>query len=333
MKLNPEMHLLDPLSPELKKAATRNAFGAAVADIGGMDPNVVAMSSDVAGSVQLGQFSDKFPGRFFQVGVAEQNLAAVAAGLSYSGKTVFIGAFGIFSPGRNWEQVRTTICYAKANVKIEGSHTGLNVGEDGATHQALEDIALTRCLPNMTVISPCDYNETYKAVHVAWKTPGPFYIRCTRGALPTFTTQQTPFELGKVNLLNEGGDIAIVAAGDMVFEALMATASLEKEGISVAVANMHTISHPDAAALEKLARQCGTIITVEDHQVKGGLGGAVCETLAEVYPVRVRRLGMDMKFGESGTGAEVMKKYGLDREGIAAAAREEIALKKNEVGK
>lgn len=328
MKLNPEMHLLDPLSPDLKKAATRNAFGAAVADIGGMDPNAIAMSSDVAGSVQLHTFADKFPGRFFQVGVAEQNLAAVAAGLSYSGKTVFIGAFGIFSPGRNWEQVRTTICYAKANVKMEGSHTGLNVGEDGATHQALEDVALTRCLPNMTLISPCDYNETYKAVHEAWKTPGPFYIRCTRGALPTFTTQQTPFEVGKANLLNEGSDIAIVAAGDMVFESLMAAASLEKEGISAAVANMHTISHPDAAALEKLARQCGTLITVEDHQVKGGLGGAVCETLAEVYPARVRRLGMQMKFGESGTGAEVLKKYGLEREGIAKAVKEEIALNK-----
>ncbi len=328
MKLNPEMHLLDPLSPELKKAATRNAFGAAVAEIGGKDPNVIAMSSDVAGSVQVSLFSDKFPGRFFNVGVAEQNLAAVAAGLAYSGKTVFIGAFGIFSPGRNWEQVRTTICYAKANVKMEGSHTGLNAGEDGATHQALEDIALVRSLPDMTVISPCDYNETYKAVFAAWKAPGPFYIRCTRGALPTFTTQQTPFEVGKINLLNEGSDIAIVAAGDTVHESLMAAASLEKEGVSVAVADMHTLSHPDSHALEKLAKECGTIITVEDHQVKGGLGSAVCETLADVHPARVRRLGMNMKFGESGTGAQVMKKYGLEREGIAKAVREEIALKK-----
>jgi transketolase len=328
MKLNPAMHLLDPLSQDLKKAATRNAFGAAVADIGGQDANAVAMSSDVAGSVQISKFGEKYPGRFFQVGVAEQNLAAVAAGLAYSGKTVFIGAFGIFSPGRNWEQVRTTICYAKADVKMEGSHTGLNVGEDGATHQALEDVALTRSLPNMTVISPCDYEETYKAVFAAWKTPGPFYIRCTRAAIPSFTTKETPFELGKINLLNEGSDIAIVAAGAMVHESLVAAAELEKEGISAAVADMHTISHPDAALLEKLARECGSIITVEEHQVKGGLGSAVCETLAETYPVRVRRMGMMMKFGESGTGTEVMRKYGLEREGIVKTVKEEIALRK-----
>lgn len=328
MKLNPEMKLLDPLSPELKKTATRNAFGAAVADIGGMDQSVIAMSPDVAGSVQLHTFADKFPDRFFNVGVAEQNLAAVAAGLAYSGKIVFIGAFGIFSPGRNWEQVRTTLCYAKANVKMEGSHTGLNVGEDGATHQALEDIALTRCLPNMTVISPCDAEETKKAVFAAWKTPGPFYIRCTRANVPAFTTQQTPFVVGKVNILNEGSDIAIVATGASVHEALVAASALEKEGISAAVANMHTLSDADANALEKLAQQCGTIITVEEHQVRGGLGSAVCETLAEVYPARVRRLGMQMKFGESGTGAELLKKYGLDREGIAKAVKEELALKK-----
>jgi len=328
MKLNPEMHLLDPLSQDLKKAATRNAFGAALADIGGLDQNAIAMSSDVAGSVQVGKFADKYPDRFFNVGVAEQNLAAVAAGLAYSGKTVFIGAFGIFSPGRNWEQVRTTICYANANVKMEGSHTGISTGEDGATHQALEDIALTRCLPNMTVISPCDYNEAYKAVFAAWKTPGPFYIRCTRCAIPTFTTQQTPFVLGKLNLLSEGSDIAIVAMGDTMHESLLAASILEKEGISCAVANMHTLSSPDTAALEKLARQCGTIMTVEDHQVNGGLGSAVCESLAEAYPARVRRLGMKMEFGETGSGDALMKKYGLEREGIAAAAREEIALKK-----
>ena len=328
MKLNTGMHLLDPLSPELKKAATRNAFGAAVADIGARDPNAVAMSSDVAGSVQLSKFADKFPERFFNVGVAEQNLAAVAAGLAYSGKTVFIGAFGIFSPGRNWEQVRTTLCYAKANVKMEGSHTGLNVGEDGATHQALEDLALTRCLPNMAVVSPCDYNETCKAVFAVWKREGPAYVRCTRAAVPTFTTEQTPFELGKMNLLNEGADIAIVATGTCVYESLVAAAALEREGISAAVANMHTISQPDSQALEKLARSCGTIMTVEEHQVKGGMGSAVCETLSEVCPTRVRRLGMQMKFGESGTGTEVLRKYGLEREGIAKAAREEVARKR-----
>lgn len=328
MKLNPKMHLLDPLSPELKKAATRNAFGDALVEIGGADSSVVALCSDVAGSVQIEKFGKKYPERFFQVGVAEQNLAAVAAGLAYSGKKPYIGAFAVFNPGRNWEQIRTTICYANADVKIEGSHVGLDVGEDGATHQAFEDIALTRCLPNMTVVVPCDYNEGVKAVKAAHGKTTPFYIRVSRGALPIFTTQETPFELGKINLLNEGSDIAVVACGNMVFESLCAAAELEKKGFSVAVANMHTVSHPDVSALEKLARGCGRIVTVEDHQVKGGLGSAVCETLADVYPVPVRRHGMMMKFGESGKGPELLKKYGLDRTGIAKVVEEEAKKKK-----
>ncbi|MCX8197272.1 MAG: transketolase family protein [Candidatus Micrarchaeota archaeon] len=316
-----EMHLKDIFGP-LASAATREAFGDAVAKIGELDQNVVALSADVAGSVQLSKFASKFPNRFFNVGVAEQNLASVAAGLGYSGKTVFIGAFAAFCPGRNWEQIRTTICYGEANVKIEGSHAGLDVGEDGATHQMLEDLALMRCLPNMTVICPCDYNEAYKAVFAAWKTPGPFYIRCTRGKLPIFTSEETPFELGKLNLLCDGSDLAIVATGNMVFPSLVASSILEKEGISVAVANMHTISHPDAAALEKLARHCGAIVTVEDHQVKGGLGSAVCEALSCSYPVPVIRHGVQMSFGESGPGQQVLSKHGLDAEGIAKVARQ-----------
>ena len=328
LALNPKMHLNDPLSPSLLKAATRNGFGAALAEIGGKDESVVALCADVCGSVQISEFAKKFPSRFFQVGVAEQNMAAVAAGLAYSGKKPYIGAFAMFSPGRNWEQIRTTICYANANVKIEGSHVGLDVGEDGATHQALEDVSLMRSLPNMTVVSPCDFDETKKAVHAAWKTPGPFYLRCTRNSTPTFTTAETPFEVGKMNLLCEGADIAIVAAGRLVYDALLAADALSREGVSVAVANMHTISSPDSAALEKMARACGAVITVEDHQVKGGLGSAVCETLADVYPVRVRRMGMEMKFGESGKGKEVMRKYGLDKDGIMKAVKDEIAKKK-----
>ena len=328
MKLNPEMQLLDPFSPDLKKAATRNGFGVALAEIGEKDESVVALCADVAGSVQIAEFAKKFPNRFFQVGVAEQNMAAVAAGLAYSGKKPYIGAFAVFSPGRNWEQIRTTICYANADVKIEGSHVGLDVGEDGATHQALEDVSLMRSLPNMTVVSPCDYEETKKAVHTAWKTPGPFYIRCTRNSTPTFTTAGTPFVVGNMNLLCDGADIAIIATGRLVYDALLAADALSQEGISAAVANMHTISHPDVAALEKLARTCGSVITVEDHQVKGGLGSAVCEALSDVYPVHVRRMGMQMKFGESGKGNEVMKKYGLDKEGIIKTAKEEVAKRK-----
>jgi len=326
MTLNPEMHLNDPLSPTLAKAATREAFGAALVEIGALDENIVALSSDVAGSVQLSKFAEKFPGRFFNVGVAEQNLAAVAAGLAYSGKTAFIGAFAAFSPGRNWEQIKTTICYGEANVKIEGSHAGLDAGEDGATHQMLEDISLVRCLPHMTVLSPCDFEETKKAVRTAWKTPGPFYIRCTRNKVPNITTPETPFEVGKMNLLNEGSDIAIVATGGTVYPSLLAADTLEKEGVSVAVAACHTLSHVDGS-LVSLAKKCGSIITVEDHQVKGGLGSAVAEALSEAYPCRVRRHGMQMAFGESGTGAQVMAKYGLDKEGIIKIVKEEMKKK------
>ncbi|MFA6907511.1 MAG: transketolase C-terminal domain-containing protein [Candidatus Micrarchaeia archaeon] len=325
--LNDEMHLLGIRSPDLKKAATRNGFGAALAEIGGKDPLVVALCADVSGSVQLSEFAGKFPDRFFQVGVAEQNMASVAAGLAYSGKKPYIGAFAVFSPGRNWEQIRTAICYANANVKIEGSHAGLDVGEDGATHQALEDVSLMRSLPNMTVVSPCDFEETRKAVRAAWKQDGPFYIRCTRNATPTFTTEQTPFAVGRMNLLCEGKDVAIIAAGRLVYDALAAAEELSRQGVSAAVANMHTISHPDAPALERLAKACGSVITVEDHQVKGGLGSAVCEALSDACPVRVRRMGMEMKFGESGKGKEVLAKYNLSKDGIVKAAKEEIARK------
>lgn len=327
MKLNPEMHMLDPLSADVKKAATREGFGSALAEIGGKDGSVVALSSDVSESVQMHHFIKKFPSRFFQVGVAEQNLAAVAAGMAYAGKTPFIGAFASFSPGRNWEQIRTTICYGEANVKIEGSHTGLDVGEDGATHQMLEDVALMRSLPNMTVLWPSDYEETKKAVYAAWRIRGPVYMRCTRGKVPCLTTEKTPFEVGKANLLCEGKDAAIITAGDCVHPSLLAADALEKEGLSVAVCNMHTVSQPDEKLLERLARNCGRIITVEDHQVKGGLGSTVCETLADVYPVRVRRLGMNMAFGESGAGPEVMRKYGLDAAGIAKVVKDEVSRK------
>ncbi|MEM4554804.1 MAG: transketolase C-terminal domain-containing protein [Candidatus Anstonellaceae archaeon] len=327
MNILPEMHLKD-INLQLASAATREAFGDALAKIGELDPNVVALSADVAGSVQIAKFAAKFPNRFFNVGVAEQNLASVAAGLAYSGKIAFIGAFAAFSPGRNWEQIRTTICYGEANVKIEGSHAGLDVGEDGATHQMLEDLALTRCLPNMTVVSPCDYYEAYKATFAAWKTPGPFYIRCTRGKIPIFTTEQTPFELGKINLLCEGSDLAIVATGNMVYPSLVAASMLEKEGLSVAVANMHTISAPDENMLERLARTCGTILTVEDHQVKGGLGSAVCEALSARYPVLIRRHGVNMTFGESGSGSQVLAKHGLDAKGIASVAKQQIEVRK-----
>lgn len=324
LKLNEKMHLLDPLSPNLKKAATRNGFGEALAELGEKDGSVVALSADVSGSVQIGKFAEKFPQRFVQVGVAEQNLAAVAAGLAYAGKKPYIGAFAMFSPGRNWEQIRTTICYAEANVKLEGSHAGLDVGEDGATHQALEDVSLMRSLPNMAVVSPCDFEEAKKAVHAAWRMPGPVYIRCTRNAVPVFTSAETPFEVGGMNLLCEGSDIAIVAAGRLVHDALLAADALLREGVGAAVANMHTISSPDAPGLERLARECGKVVTVEDHQVKGGLGSAVCEALAETYPVRVRRMGMGMMFGESGRGSEVMAKYGLNRDGIIKVVKEEM---------
>lgn len=328
MKLNEQLKLNDVLSGDLKKSPTREGFGKALVALGEQDPSVVALTADVTESVRVHYFAEKFPQRFFQCGVAEQNMAGVAAGFSYAGKIPFMAAYAVFNPGRNYDQIRTAVCYADANVKIAASHAGLTVGPDGATHQALEDIALMRSLPNMTVIVPCDYNEAYKATVAAHANKGPFYLRFSREKCPEFTSEETPFEVGRPLLLKDGDDVAIIACGMMVYEALIAANELEKQGISAAVLNMHTLSHPDHNVISRLAKSCGTIVTVEEHQVKGGLGSAVAEVVCDYCPVPVRRIGMPMEFGESGEGYELLKHYGLYRDNIAKVAKEQVSNKK-----
>ncbi len=322
------MHLLDPLAPDLPQVPTRDGFGKTVVELAEKDLNVVGLTADVAESVRMHWFAEKFPDRFFQCGVAEQNMAGVAAGLAYAGKMPFIAAYGVFSPGRNWDQIRVALCYGDANVKIEGSHTGLTVGPDGATHQALEDIAIMRVLPHMTVFAPCDAMEARKATIAAAKINGPVYIRCSRDKAPQFTTEKTPFEPGKAAMLKDGKDCAVVACGAMVHESLLAAAELEKNGVDAAVVNMHTLSDVDGKTLEEIARKTGRIITVEEHQIVGGLGSAVCEALSEKYPVPVKRIGMKMEFGESGTAKELLEKYGMNAKNIAKVCREMISAKR-----
>lgn len=295
---------------ELK--ACRDGFGEALLDLGNKNKDVVAVSADLAESTRCLDFGKKYPSRFFEVGVAEQNMAGVAAGLALEGLIPFICSFAVFSPGRNWEQIRISICYNKANVKIISSHAGLNVGEDGATHQAIEDIALMRVLPNMTVIAPCDFEETKKAILAAAKIKGPVYIRYGRGKTAVITSKQSKFQIGKADILRQGKDVTIIACGPMVAEALKAAEELARQKISVEVINCHTIKPIDKATIIKSAKKTKKVITVEEHQVNGGLGSTVAEVLSQNCPVRLKIIGMPDKFGESGTAKQLLDKYGLN---------------------
>jgi len=328
MELNPQMHLLNPLSQDLKKDSTREGYGKALLELGEKDSRIVALTADLAESVRVHYFAEKFPQRFFQCGVSEQNMAVVAAGLAYAGKIPFLSSFGMFSPGRNWEQIRSAICYGNANAKIVSTHTGLTVGEDGATHQALEDVSLMRSIPNIRVLVPCDFEQAKKAIFAAAKIQGPVYVRAGREKMPIFTTQETPFELGKISLYKDGSDLSIFASGAMVHESLLAAAELEKEGISAAVLNVYDLTEMDNAAIEKCAKKTGAFVTVEDHQIKGGLGSAICESVCETHPVPVHRMGMQMQFGQSGKGNELLKHYGLYSSNIAKVAKEHLKNKK-----
>lgn len=320
--LNPNMKLeADPFTPETKKAPTRDGWGKALAEIGKTNAQLIVLTADVSESVRTHWFEKAFPARFIQCGVAEQNMASVAAGLAMEGKTVFFSAYGVFSPGRNWDQIRVNIAYNNLNVKFSGAHAGITVGPDGATHQALEDMALTRVLPNVCVICPSDEKQAFKAAQAAASRPGPVYIRLGREKTPVFTTDATPFEIGKINVLCEGADVAIVACGVVVFEALKAAKNLAASGISASVLDCHTIKPIDKKTLVEFARRCGCVVTAEEHQINGGLGGAVCEVLAEEHPVPVVRVGMPDKFGESGDGLQLLAHFGMDSVAIEKAAR------------
>lgn len=323
------MHLVpDPFGADVKKAGTREGWGQALLELGRQNPDVLALSADVSASVLTTYFAKEFPQRFIQCGVSEQNMASVAAGLAMGGFLPFFSAYGVFCPGRNWDQIRVSIAYNNLNVKFSGAHAGITVGPDGATHQAMEDIALMRVLPNMCVICPSDEMQASKAVFAAAARPGPVYIRLSREKSPVFSTAATPFEIGKINVLCEGADVAIVATGLCVHEALKAAKKLADGGVSAAVLDCHTIKPLDKKTLVEYARRCGCVVTAEEHQITGGLGGAVAETLSEECPTPMVRVGMPDKFGETGDGWFLMSHFGMDEVGIEKAAKKAVGKKK-----
>ena len=316
---------------DVEQVPIRKGFGEGLVLAGETDSHVVGLCADLTESTQMHLFKEKFPERFIEMGVAEQNLASVASGLSAMGKIPFITSYAMFSPGRNWEQIRTTICYNNRHVVIVGSHAGVSVGPDGGTHQALEDIALTRVIPNMTVISPCDYIEARKATVAAAKLGVPVYIRLIREKTPVITTDDSPFEIGKANVMygteDVKADVGIVATGALVYKALSVAEQLKKEGISVKVLNIHTIKPLDTDAVVTLAKDCGALVTVEEHQIIGGLGSAVAECTSSVFPVPIEFIGVHNLFGQSGTPDELIEHYGMGESHIENAVKKVIKRK------
>lgn len=313
-------------TPEVEKAPTRNGYGEGLLEAGKRDENVVALCCDLTESTKTDAFAKAFPKRFVQIGIAEQNLASVGSGMAAMGKIPFIASYAAFSPGRNWEQIRTTICYNNSNVKIVGAHAGISVGPDGATHQMTEDLAIMRALPNMIVIAPADVHEARKATLAAAKYVGPVYFRLGRSDTPIVTTPESPFEIGKAVRMysrNESFEkkVGFVTTGALLYNALMAAEELQKEGIGVSVLHMATIKPLDTEALAAFASEHGALVTVEEHQVAGGLGGAVAEFLSETNPTRIVRVGIKDTFGQSGEPNELVEHYGMGISSIVAAAK------------
>lgn len=309
------------MAKELQAKSTRDAFGEALVNLARKNKNLVVVSADLAESTRISDFAKKYPERFVEVGVAEQNMLGVAAGLALAGKVPIAASFAAFSPGRNWDQLRVSVCYSKANVKIIGSHTGLGAGEDGASHQALEDIAITRCLPNLVVIAPADYHETKKALAAAIAYNGPVYLRLSRQNTAVFTNEKSPFKIGQAQVLKKGQDITLIACGSMVSEALAAAKKLASENISAEVINCHTIKPLDQKTILASVKKTKKVVSIEDHQIHGGMGSAVAEMLAENFPVPMKLLGVNDTFGESGVPAELYKKYGLSQENIISTIK------------
>lgn len=316
----------------VERKTTRSGFEEAITILGGENPNIVAISADLKDSTGLKSFADRYPERFIEVGVAEQNMAGVASGIASMGKIPFMASYAIFSPGRNWEQIRTTICYNNQPVKIIGSHTGISVGPDGGSHQAIEDIAITRVLPNMVVISPCDKAEAKKATLACALTKNPTYIRLVRDNTEVITTEETPFTIGKAETfyVPEVGlaHVGIIATGPILYKALVCAHNLEKEGIKSKVVNLSTIKPLDKEAVISLAKETRAIVTVEDHQITGGMGSAIAELLSKEFPVPIEFVGVEDKFGQSGTPEELAKHYQLDEETISDKIKKVIERKK-----
>jgi len=317
---------------DVEKISTRQGFGEGLLKLGEKNENIMALCADLTESTKMNLFAERFPERFIEVGVAEQNMAAVASGIASMGKIPFIASYGIFSPGRNWEQIRTTICYNNQPVKIIGSHAGTSVGPDGGSHQSFEDIAITRVIPNMVVISPCDYNEAKRATIACAKTKDPTYIRLARNDTPVITTEETPFEIGKSQIVftPEVGlaHVGIVATGPILYKAIRAAHELEKNGIKVKVMNLSTIKPLDVEGLISLARETRAIVTVENHQIAGGMGSAVAECLAENYITPIEFVGIQDKFGQSGTPEELEKNYGIDTADIVEKVNKVLIRRK-----
>lgn len=306
---------------------TRSGFGAGLTELGKKNPDVVALCADLTGSLKMDDFKANHPERFFQVGIAEANMMGMAAGLTVGGKIPFTGTFANFSTGRVYDQIRQSIAYSGKNVKICASHAGLTLGEDGATHQILEDIGLMKMLPGMTVINPCDYNQTKAATIAIAEHKGPVYLRFGRPSVPNFTSEDTPFEIGKAIKLQEGSDVTIIATGHLVWEALEAAKKLNEEGVSAEVINIHTIKPLDEDAIIKSVSKTGCVVTAEEHNFLGGMGESVARTLALSKPTPQEFVATNDTFGESGTPAQLMEKYGLNAEAIVTKAKKVIARK------
>jgi transketolase len=334
--INPKLKLNKKVfTKEIEKVPTRDGYGEGLVTAGEKDKRVVVLCADLTESTRSSLFKEKFPDRFIEVGVAEQALATIAAGMAAYGKIPFISSYAVFSPGRNWEQIRTTAALNDLPVNIAGAHAGISVGPDGATHQALEDIALMRVIPNMTVVAPCDVFETKKAVVAAAKNGKPTYIRFTKQATPVITSKDTPFEIGRAEVLWDSVNpkhttnkaVAIIACGPLVYEALLAAKQLEKEKIDSVVVNCHTVKPIDKKTIVEMAKKCGAVITVEEHQVAGGLGSAIAEVLIKNYPVPMKFIGMPDSFGESGQPGELLEKYGMKSKSVVAVAKKIIKRK------
>ena len=325
-KLNPNI-----FDKKVEQVPIRKGFGQGLLELGEKNPKVVGLCADLTASTMMNLFANKFPERFVQVGVAEQNLASVASGMSAMGKIPFISSYAMFSPGRNWEQIRTTICYNDRAVIIAGSHAGVSVGPDGGTHQAIEDIAITRVIPNMTVISPCDHIEARKATIASASLGKPVYIRLAREKTPIITTDETPFEIGKAQIYygdeDAKADVGIIATGALLHRALKVAESLKKDGISAKVLNISTIKPIDSEAVIKLAKTCGAIVSVEEHQIIGGLGSAVSEVLVQNFPVPQEFIGVKNLFGQSGQQDELIEHYEMGESHILSAAKKVIGRK------
>ena len=313
--------------PILDKKDTRSGFGAGLLELGRKNPNVVALCADLTGSLKMDAFEKEFPDRFFQIGIAEANMMGIAAGLTIGGKIPFTGTFANFSTGRVYDQIRQSIAYSHKNVKICASHAGVTLGEDGATHQILEDLGMMRMLPGMVVINPCDFNQTKAATLAIAEHHGPVYLRFGRPVVPNFTSADQKFEIGKALMLSEGNDVSIFATGHLVWKALEACEVLEEKGISAEVINIHTIKPLDTEAILRSVKKTGCVVTAEEHQKNGGLGDAIAHVLTQHYPLPQEFVAVNDSFGESGTPEQLMVKYGLDSSNIVAAVENVLRRK------